>query len=597
MRAIGWVNTLKQTRPQATVTRTKLNGHNRVSNMKDATGLFTIALTFLIGSVSGIDPNNGYCIGNQCFAVFQDPGDFTTAQDQCREKGGHLMTVRSSVSHDTLLILLGSLLGRYWIGLHLPIGCPDAAAELRGFQWVTEDGESDFYNWAPTFDSSCSSPQCVSVSKDDDFKWIQEPCSKQAAGFLCEFSFQNPCTRLEVAEGETVTYRTPYGFEGEDVLSLPPGSIAVRRPTETKYICFSDRWLPAPWSCEIEEGGCEYKCADDHQKAPSCVCPPGRGVNPGNNVTCEVDKDDPCLILRCEQTCHQEGDVYSCMCEQGFELAQDRRSCRDFNDCRDERQCPGDNFKCINTVGGFQCVCKDGYRLTGDQCVDVDECVSAPCEHMCSNTPGSYQCSCFEGHIVIPETPDKCKLHCGRDECPAECDPNDRYQCDCPGGYIAEERPDGMFCIDIDECSMFYCDQGCKNTYGGYVCSCSAGYTLVEQYKCVKTEVTTDKDTEGWEGSGGATTPYVFITSSVNYPEPTRRPAKVTAGGLLGIIVCIVVVILVLVFLVHHILKRRGKLESAGALKAPGDEAHDLEHVTTEKHDKTAAERHLKQDT
>lgn len=560
--------------------------------MKDVTGLFTILLTFLVGSGSGIGPNNGYCIGNQCFAAFQKPGDFTAAQDECKKNGGHLMTVRSSVSHDTLFILLGSLLERYWIGLHLPSGCPDAASELRGFQWVTEDGESDFYNWGPTFDSNCSSPRCVSVSKDDDFKWTQEPCDTPAAGFLCEYSVQSPCKRLVVASGESVTYMTPYGFEGEDLLSLPPGSTAIRRPTETKYICYGEQWLKAPWSCEIAEGGCEYRCAADHQQPPSCFCPQGQVVNPGNNVTCELVKHDPCLTLGCEQVCQKNGDNYECMCDQGFELAEDGRTCRDFNDCRDERQCPGDNFKCINIVGGFECVCKDGYRRTGDQCVDINECTSAPCEHLCDNSPGSYQCSCFDGYIAIPETPHKCKLHCGLVECPAECDPNDQSHCTCPHGYIAEERAHGMFCLDIDECSMFYCDQNCENSYGGYVCSCTAGYKLVDEYKCVKTE----DESDGWEGSGGATTPYIFTTPSVKYPEPTKRPSKVTAGGLLGIIVCIVVVILVLVFVAHHILRKRGKLESAAALKARGDEAHHLEHVTTDRNEKAAAERPLKQD-
>ncbi|KAM3861520.1 thrombomodulin-like [Diretmus argenteus] len=562
----------------------------------DIMGLWTVALTLLVGRASMIE-NNGYCIGNQCFVALQQPADFTTAQNQCTKNGGHLMTVRSSVSHDTLSILLGSLSGRFWIGLHLPSDCPDAAADLHGFQWVTKDEESDFYNWAPTFDSSCSSPRCVSVSKDDNFEWTQEPCAQRAAGFLCEYGFQNPCARLRVPGDELVTYRIPYGFEGEDVLSLPPGSIAIHMPDEDKYVCFMSKWLKAPWNCEISGGGCEYKCADDHRGAPSCFCPPGQIVNPGNNVTCEADKDDPCLPLRCQHTCHQKGDSYACMCDPGFELAQDGRTCRDFNDCTDERQCPRDHFKCVNTLGGFQCVCQDGYRLTGDQCVDVDECASAPCEHLCTNTPGAYECSCFERYVVIPETPNKCKLFCGREECPAECDPNDRYECECPDGYVIDERTDGMFCVDFNECDMYYCDQGCQNTYGGHVCSCSAGYKLIDQYKCVKTEVETEKDTDGWEGSGMAPTPYIFTTPS--RPGPTRRPSKVTAGGLLGIIACVVVVVLVSVFLLHYMLTRqKGKPESgggAGALKTPGGEAHDLEQVTTD--EKAELETRLRRDT
>lgn len=561
--------------------RHNLNGHNRDSNMKDVTGLFVFVLTFLQGRSGELEPSSGYCIGTQCFTVFQDPSDFTAAQSHCADHRGHLMTVRSSVSHDILSILLGNFSGRFWIGLHLTSGCPDAAAELRGFQWVTRDSESDFSNWAPSFDSSCSSHHCVSVSQEDEFKWIQEPCGEHVTGFLCEYSFSNPCKSLAVAEGESVTYRIPMGFAGEDVLSLPPGSTAVRLPAEIKYVCFSEEWLQAPWSCEIEEGGCEYKCAVDPKHVPSCYCPSGQSVNPQNKVTCEVDTDDPCLPLRCAHACYKNGDTYACMCDHGFKLAQDGRSCVDFNDCRDERQCPGENFMCINNVGGFQCVCKDGYKMTGDLCVDVDECVSAPCEHMCANTLGSYKCSCYDGYKEDPKAPNKCKLHCGQEECDAECDPNDRFQCYCPEGYIAEEREDHTVCIDIDECSFFYCDQNCKNTFGSYVCTCSTGYTLVEQFRCVKNE--DDMDTDGGlEGSGTGPTLNIPTTSPVPHPEPTRQPSAVTVGGLVGIIVCTAFFIVLVVFLVHHILCGRGKMESTGALKAPDGEAHGLQPVTSD---------------
>ncbi|XP_031733167.1 thrombomodulin-like, partial [Anarrhichthys ocellatus] len=317
--------------------------------MRDVTGLFVFLLTFLMGRAGGIEPSNGYCIGTQCFTVFHHASDFTAAQDRCRDRGGHLMTVRSSVFHDILFILLGNLTGRYWIGLHLATGCPDSAAELRGFQWVTEDSESDFFNWAPGLEDSCSSQRCVSVSQEDEFQWIPEPCGEHLAGFLCEYSFSDPCKGLTAAQGESVTYRTPMGFVGEDVLSLPPGSTAIRMPAETKYVCFTEQWLQAPWSCEIHEGGCEYRCAVNPKDRPVCFCPSGQTVNPTNNVTCEVmGADHPCVALHCAQACYKDGDSYACMCDHGFKLAQDGMSCVDFNDCRDDRQCPGENFMCVN---------------------------------------------------------------------------------------------------------------------------------------------------------------------------------------------------------------------------------------------------------
>ncbi|XP_040919923.1 thrombomodulin [Toxotes jaculatrix] len=537
--------------------------------MKDATGLIVVVLFFLMGRTGGIEPESVYCIGNQCFTVVRDPSNFRTAQDLCRYQDGHLMTVRSSVSNDILSILLGNITGRFWIGLHLTASCPDTTAGLRGFQWVTKDTESDFLNWAPSFDSSCSSHRCISVSRASNFTWIQEPCDEQAAGFLCEYSFSEPCKTLAVAEDKSVNYMTPVGFGGEDMLSLPPGSIATRMPSERKYICFSEQWVQAPWTCEIHTGGCEHKCITEPKGLPSCYCPPGQIVSPANNVTCEVSAEDPCQGLSCQHGCYKTGDSYACACEQGFKLAEDGRSCVDFNDCSDQRQCPGENFMCINVIGGFQCVCKDGFSMSGGLCVDEDECVSAPCEHLCDNSPGSYTCSCYSGYKPDPESPNKCKLHCGKEECAAECDPNDAFQCYCPDGYVSEERVDHVVCMDIDECSSNYCDHHCKNTFGSYLCTCSTGYTLVDQYRCVKT------GTDDWMESS---TPDVPTTPYLQHTDPTRQPPGVTAGGLVGIIVFTVFFIVLVVFLAHLIFNRRGKMES----KAQEGETHGLHHVTSD---------------
>uniref|UniRef100_A0A672HQ40 Thrombomodulin n=1 Tax=Salarias fasciatus TaxID=181472 RepID=A0A672HQ40_SALFA len=504
--------------------------------MKDVSGPFAFLLVFLVGRACCAGPSSGYCIDSQCFTVFRQPSSFRAAQDACADRGGHLMTVRSSVSHDILFILLANLTENFWIGLHLLAGCPDSPDALRGFQWVTKDAESDFSNWPPSFDSGCSAPRCVTVSQQSDFKWTQEPCAQKAAGFLCEHAFSNQCARLALLPGESATYTTPLGFGGEDLLSLMPGSTAVRMPSETKYVCFSEQWLQAPWTCEISEGGCEYKCAVDPSNTPSCYCPPGQSLNPDNLVTCEDQvTDDPCVALRCAQVCYEEeAGRYACTCDHGFQLAEDGRTCVDFNDCRDERQCPGDNF-------------------IGELCVDTDECAQAPCEHECVNTHGSYECACFPGYRVSPESPDKCELYCGKPECPAECDPNDRFQCYCPGGYISEERGHDVFCIDMDECSFFFCDQGCVNTYGSYQCSCNPGYTLVDGFKCVRSD---DEDADGGpEGSGMTTDPIITPTPRVVVPQPgpTRRPSGVSTGALVGIIACTALFVVLLVFAVYHL--------------------------------------------
>lgn len=544
--------------------------------MNDATRLFAVVCALLWGRSGGLEPNSGYCIGNQCFTVSTRPGNFTAGLGECQQLGGHLMTVRSSVSQDVLALVLGNFSGRFWIGLHLPTGCPDQSLELNGFYWVTGGSESDFSNWPTPIDHSCSSHRCVSVSTVDDFKWIRGPCDAQAAGFLCEFRFNETCSSLEARAGETLIYRTPIGVEDKDLLSLPPGSIAVLMPSESKYICFSRRWRQAPWKCDVLEGGCEHKCTLDAERIPSCVCPPGQSINPENKVTCEEAPGDPCASLRCAHACNENGGSYACTCRQGFKLAADGRSCVDFNECTDARRCAGDNSRCVNTVGGFQCVCKDGYSKVRGVCVDVNECMSAPCEHNCDNLPGSYKCSCYKGFKEDPKEPHRCQLHCGERECLAECDPNDRYTCYCPGGYILEEREQENVCIDLDECSNSFCDQFCKNTYGDYVCACAPGYKLIDEVKCVKTE-----DGPDAEGSGASGT-VPSITAEPAPPDPTSRPSALTAGGLVGIVLCTLFLIALVIFLAHRVLCGRRKTESADGAKAPESEAHTLQPVTSD---------------
>uniref|UniRef100_A0A1A8F987 Thrombomodulin n=1 Tax=Nothobranchius korthausae TaxID=1143690 RepID=A0A1A8F987_9TELE len=536
-------------------------------------GTWTL-LVLLLGPVGALTPHSGYCIGKGCFAWFRVPSDFRTAQSHCQDLGGHLMTVRTSVSNDVLSVLVGNVTGSFWIGLHRPSGCPEPAAKLNGFQWVTRDSESDFSNWLQNFTSSCSSERCVSVNGQDGFRWRPTWCDRSTAGFLCEFGSTEQCQAQAVGPGESVSYMIPYGFRVDDIPMVPLGSTATRFPSGTRSICSSDGWLPAPWSCEISVGGCEYRCARGPDNDPVCFCPPGRTVNPDNKVSCESPgPGDPCATRRCQQICLMDG---ACGCEHGFRLAEDGTSCVDFNECADERPCPGENVMCVNTPLRFKCACQVGFTSRRGLCVDRDECASAPCEHECVNTPGSYRCGCYDGYVVDRAAPDRCKLFCGKDECPAVCDPNDGRQCYCPDGYVAEERPDGTFCLEIDECAFSYCDQGCTNTFGGYACSCEPGFRLVEEYRCVKTD---EEDPE--EGAPSPDPTRLNESPPLPDPDPTHRPSAVTPGGLVGIIVCVVVLVTLLVFAAHLGLRQRGRKSSSasGPLPAAGEESHSLQRV------------------
>ncbi len=81
------------------------------------------------------------------------------------------------------------------------------------------------------------------------------------------------------------------------------------------------------------------------------------------------------------------------VCADGFECVDAEcveTSCLQV-DCHQSAQC----------VDGA-CVCDQGYSMTGDGCVDVDECVmnNGGCAQLCSNTPGSYECACSDGYAL-----------------------------------------------------------------------------------------------------------------------------------------------------------------------------------------------------
>eukprot|EP00287_Rhodomonas_sp_CCMP768_P013576 CAMPEP_0196724318 /NCGR_PEP_ID=MMETSP1091-20130531/6213_1 /TAXON_ID=302021 /ORGANISM="Rhodomonas sp., Strain CCMP768" /LENGTH=790 /DNA_ID=CAMNT_0042066423 /DNA_START=28 /DNA_END=2400 /DNA_ORIENTATION=+ len=57
--------------------------------------------------------------------------------------------------------------------------------------------------------------------------------------------------------------------------------------------------------------------------------------------------------------------------------------------------------ECINTLGAFECVCRQGFAGDGPTCADVDECETERdnCHESasCTNTAGSFTCMCDAG--------------------------------------------------------------------------------------------------------------------------------------------------------------------------------------------------------
>lgn len=448
----------------------------------------------------------GHCTGNQCFAFFQSPLDFPGAKKSCGDFGGQLL---SSISEHFLKILKAAPTGRYWF-----------------------DPKKNFRSAGEALQ------MCPSISVSNS-SVLWEPCGGSLSGFLCQYPIQEPCS--EVPAGTDIQVK--YTFEVDDSETFPMGTIAEARKVgakylDSKYVCFSNIWMQAPWACEVFQGGCEHNCSPTTHR---CTCPVGKTLH-HNNISCE------------------EG-----MCEKN--------------------RCVREGEQCQHTPGGPKCVCKEGFDKEDGVCVNVTICEH--CEHMyCEKFNGVYECVCKEGFLVSPHNPTRCEVICMERDCKATCIKTDKdtSQCFCPNGYISDMKDNNPFCTDINECDSGQCDQKCENLFGGFRCFCSEGYDMdQEKNKCVLIE----KEDEG----SGTHLPYPTPAAS----HPASVPTYIKTGSVLGIILFMALCAVLLFFIIRNAVKRCGKFEIS-TFKHPDIDMFYLQQVTTETYKRLSFDKQFKND-
>ncbi|KYM83336.1 Protein kinase C-binding protein NELL1 [Atta colombica] len=147
-------------------------------------------------------------------------------------------------------------------------------------------------------------------------------------------------------------------------------------------------------------------------------------VNTNGSYYC-ICKDGYTGDAMCNQTCQNGGECVTpgrCSCRRGYI----GNSCElDLDECASDLHRCHQSSTCFNMPGWYYCRCKPGYRSAlhestqGTQCVDIDECNDLTIERRhtchptakCVNTEGGYECVCPPTKD-LEESGKECRLSC-----------------------------------------------------------------------------------------------------------------------------------------------------------------------------------------
>nr|XP_034836920.1 fibrillin-2-like isoform X4 [Maniola hyperantus] len=152
-----------------------------------------------------------------------------------------------------------------------------------------------------------------------------------------------------------------------------------------------------------------YFCQDHVSKR----CAPGFKVNIATGICEDIDEcEQSSEVCKRNEVCINLPGAYNCKskistlpklatkkCQEGTRVRPGGTICEDIDECREGSHLCDQFQNCINTYGGHECRCKNGFELdsTSGSCVDVDECAlkldNCQAGLQCLNVLGSFTCT------------------------------------------------------------------------------------------------------------------------------------------------------------------------------------------------------------